>query len=469
MEKTPAQKFSFKTAPQMKKKFILSSYMKDAVHILTLPVLELNRFIEQEIEINPLLEKTEKSKNEYLLAEEDKKTTDPDISECPYHFQENKKINTYEKKNGSFLENKKDSFIENIISPPSIYDCLLFQVSIAFKIPEDKLVATHLIGSLNSQGFLDSPLEEIAKELNISEKKLRNILKIIQSFDPPGIGATSLSESLLIQLERQGKKNLSIYHIIKNYFQDLLDKNFSKISKKTKISLSKIQTLSKNELKKLNFSPLQTLIPNNPQPITPDIVVKQEENKWIIMVNEQNLPKFYIQDKYNNEMASFSPSERDYIKKYISRGVWLKKAIESRRIKLIKVMQLIIKMQKNFLLGEGSLFPMTYKDLSSFLKCHVSTISRIVANKYISCPLGLLPMRSFFSSPLKCNSQKKSSAAALQILKKLVQEEDKKKPLSDGQLTQKLCNLGFSLARRTVTKYRKKLHISSSNLRQKTI
>jgi RNA polymerase sigma-54 factor len=460
-------KFYLEPKIRILNKFMQSQHMKSVFYALTLPVLELKQWIEKEIEENPLVEKEDLLPigKEKCFSE---KSENIDLSDNPIENIPWSSSNLHERRRAITKEENEHPIFDNLPKKESLFDHLLFQASIVFKSKTDIKIAEQIIGSLNSKGFLDISLQEIADYLKIEVTKIEKTLEIVQSFHPPGIAARNLEESFLIQLKHQNKEDSVAYRIVKFHYNDFIHNKFAALSKKLNLSLESLQKIINKDLKKLVIIPSLKFSDELSQPIIPDVIIKHEQNRWIISINDQDIPKICIQNKYDSILHSLDKNERQYLQKYMLQGKWLIRAINSRNTTLTKVVYSIVKIQRHYLLGISPLIPMNYKDLSAELKLHISTISRAVSNKYVACPIGLVALRSFFSSsPSKSTSNKNTSTdTALKLLKNLIIDEDRKHPLSDAKLAKKIDELGIFLARRTVAKYRKKLKIASAKQRK---
>lgn len=461
-EKTMKPRLLLSTKLKMQHRLLLSQHMKAALHALTLPVLELKDWALKEIEKNPLIEI--KDKEEFNSFEEGSDSG----SSYTYVDEKPKTSNNLHQKHIPFKsEEITQPIIDRLENKESLFDYLLFQATVLFTSKEDIKIAKYIIGNLNSKGFLDLSTKEIAEDLNLNIEKVEKTLKLIQKLDPPGIGCRNLQESLLVQLEAQKKDASVAYKLVKFHFQELLYKKFGLISKKMGVGLESILKIINEDLKGLTLNPAQNFSDEISEPIVPDLTINFDQNKWSISINDQDIPKITIPKKYNDILNNLDRSERQTVQKYLLQGRWLVKAINSRRSTLIKIVSYIVKKQRSFLLGLGPLLAMNYKELSSKLNLHISTISRAISNKYASTPIGIISLRSLFSGASKSKSNKdESTDTPLKILKKLISEEDKKNPLSDEDLAKMIDRQGFTLARRTVAKYRKNLKIASANQRK---
>lgn len=437
----------------LQRKVILSPKLTLALRILSLPALELKSFLEEEIEKNPLLEKIELPTDQVIFKEE--KTEEIDFSKNPFQYLS--KSNTLE-----------FSALDRVASQKSLYDHLFFQSKVIFKNNKDLMIAKYIIGSLNSSGFLDIPLEEITSKFNISHQMVERVLKTLQSFDPVGIASTSLQECLINQLINQNKENSLAYKILKDHFNNLLEDNLDIISKKFKVPLNKLKETLKKELKNLTFSPAENFINDFPNStIIPDVIIGYDEKRWMITINDKMVPKFVLSSKYQEIFDDLKEEEKKFINKHIDQGRWLQKAINIRKEHLKKIVLYIINKQKNYILKTGPLIPLNYKEVADFLSLNSSTIYRAVSKKYVALPDRIISMNYFFSRSIdSINEEKTSKEYALNILKKLIENEDKKKPFSDSMLCKKMSNLGIFLARRTISKYRKKMKIEPARKRK---
>ncbi len=401
---------------QLQQSQFLVHLMQNTFKLLQMNILELKDYVFSEVEKNPLLE------TEYKYFSFNRYTSYPI----------------------DYLESKK-----------SLFHHLMTQAREFFK-QKDLNIAENIIGNLDENGFFTISIKEISKNLKIAENKVKDILNIIQTFDPIGIAAKNLQESLLLQI---ADKNSLSYLVIDKYFDKILQNKIPWIAKKLNIESKKLQLLLEKTLKKLDFSPGRSYSQDSYlTSITPDILIKKEGKNWIVEINEEDIPIFKINQKYKKI--------KNLPKKYLFSFKHLQKNILLRRKTLIDIAFYIIKKQRAFLMNKAPLKPMTVKEVAEKLNVHISTISRAISNKYVKCPNAIFAMKAFFTNPL-FNNETKSQANAIEVLKQLIENEDKKKPLSDEALSRLMKKNGFNLQRRTIAKYRKKLLIGTSNLRKK--
>lgn len=407
-----------KIQPSQNQKFHLTHLMKRTFLIMQMTNLELKEFLFTEIEKNPIL---------------DIKIT-----------------------SNASTKKKYNDFV-SIKYKPSLFEHLLIQTKEHFHLKEDLFIAENIIGNLDKKGYYTYDIEILAKALKVDINKISKILEIIKTFDPKGIAAKNLQERILLQTN---DKNSLEYKIIKDHFPEILKNKILKIAKKLKIKTQELQILIEKILKNTNFDPTLDFLPIQTKEINPDIIIKKTKKNWIIEI-EEDLPFFEINKSYVNILEKEKTRSS---KKYIFRAQILMKNILARRKILQNIVAYIIKKQSSFILRKGYLKPLTIKEIAAFLNVNPSTISRALLNKYIQCPLGLLPIKAFFSNSYKTLQNLKHIKTAIE---EIITEEDKQKPLSDIELTKKLRQKGFNLQRRTVSKYREKLYIGTSYQRKK--
>ena len=407
-------KISITTKIKQATKHYLSQKMLTSITILSLPVLELKNWLLKQAEQNPLIIIKEKTNKLSSVAS---------LDYLPTHS--------------------------------SLYDSLIFQAHLEIHCPEKLKIAKYIIGSLDSHGFFTQEKAALAQEAGYPLKEIAEVLTIIQTFDPPGIAAENVQHSLLLQLERNNKQKSLAYKVFREYFKDLLNNKISDISRKLNIPIASLYNEIKQVLKKLTTNPASQFQPSLVMPIIPDIIAKHEQNKWIITTNEEDLPLLQLQKVDNmNEVCC---------KSFLTSGKKLFLLLNKRKEFLIKLTVFIIQKHKGYLLHQTNMLPLTYKEAAIELNVNISTIARAVSGKYIDSPLGILPMKHFF--PRSTTDKNISNKTALDLLKSLINEENKKRPLSDKRLSEKMQEQGIPCSRRIVTKYRKKLNIPSSKHR----
>lgn len=421
------------TSLQQHQQLLMNLAMKQAFHVLQLPLLELSEWLNEEIQTNPVLELQPPTK---------------------FYFKRHS--------HNSDLERQKNA----IPSTVSLYEHLIHQASLTFTQPEDLKIAEWLIGHFNEKGFLESPLNQIAPHIPLPQ--LQHILQTIQTFDPPGIGAQNLQESLILQLQVKDPPNPIALQILQLHFADLLHNRLPLISKQLHLALPQLIHVIKTHIAPLDLNPGYKYHSQIYPSITPDLYFHSLEGKWQVEVNLSFIPQFHIAPLYLQALKdqTLENEEYFYLRRQLTQGRWIMRTLNRRNQTLSRIGRFVLKKQQSFFNAEkAGLIPLSFKEAAQALDLHESTIARAVANKYVSSPLGIFPLKSFFQQgPVQAKISNHSLRA---ILAKTIQQEDKASPLSDAQLAKHFKKLGFPCARRTITKYRSSLKIASSCRRKK--
>jgi len=483
-----------------KQKLILTPQLYQAINILQLNLVELKDLIDEELVDNPLLEVKQEtgSITEKVNQEENALTQTEESNERREENNFDDWLSYFKEKDYRPLPNRsvveKENRDENFIYyRESLQDYLLIQLGTAVSSDIDYKIGEYLIGSIDDNGYLTVGLDDISLDLNIKRDKIKKILSLIQSFDPPGVGARNLQECLLIQIKYLDINNIKIEKIIKYHLQDLARKSFKKIAKDLKISVSEVQSLA--DVIKNSFDPKPGRRVGNFKEvkyILPDLVIiRKMGGGYRVILNDSYLPQIEINPRYktileagNNispydkrkliKKGSISDHEIKDAKKYVEEKLnsakWLIKGIEQRKKTIYRIAETLIEYQKSFL-DKGILYikPLTLRKLAGRLEIHESTVSRAIHNKMVQTPRGLLKMKFFFSKGV---DKKSGGTISTDKIKKLIKEyvnnENCLKPSSDQKLADLLSEKGgVNISRRTVAKYREILKIPSSNLRKR--
>ncbi|MEC7839802.1 MAG: RNA polymerase factor sigma-54 [Chlamydiota bacterium] len=473
-------------------RLIMSPQMQQAIKLLQVPILELSQTIQQELETNPVIELVE----EQLERDYENEQLEESIQESESDFSEGDELN-FENENFDIIdhlnddyndlfgeaenyslrrsteEDKLKTFLEaNIQKNTSLYDTLITQARETFETETEIQAAETIIGSLDDKGFLSSTLHEIAIFTGVNESTLKKVLPVIQTFDPPGIAAISLKDSLLLQLMLKGKQNSLAFKIIQNHFKDLLHNKIKVITAKLHCTPKQVSEAVSNDISKLDLQPGNTLSDEYPQGITPDLHIFIDENGQLATnISNEFIPNLKINSKYLKMIDDPNVPEetKSFIQQKISSAQWLLKNITERNNTIERIGLLLVKTQKQFFENpNGKLVPMTMKKYSEELDLHESTIARAVSNKYLSCDRGIFPLRFFFTNAIECDDGSNlSSTSVKDLLDELIKGENKLKPYSDEILSRLLKRKGVRCARRTIAKYRAELNLGNAQQRKK--
>ncbi len=483
----------------------LSPQQIQLIKLLEIPTMELEQRIKKELEENPALEEgepdedidvsdneeseNEESEDDEISKDDEKIKKDDEFSledyieeddnETPYY---NLTVNNY----------SKDDNVKEIIfaNGQTFHESLISQIQLRFLTPKQTKLAEYIIGNLDEDGYLRRDLSAIVDDLAFLQNmetnniELEEILKLVQQLDPPGLGARTLQECLLLQIKRKDEKNLSVkiaIAILNDYFEEFTKKHYDKIIKKL--------SLTEKELKKAieeiihlspkpgnTFSDSQT---KNPNQITPDFVVENNDGKLFVSLNSQNAPQLKVSPAYASMIQDYQSNKKKkdkrnkeaitFTRQKIDSAKWFIDAIQQRQNTLILTMNAIVNYQYDFFKeGDETLIkPMILKDIADITNLDISTISRVANSKYVQTQFGIYSLKYFFSESMQNDAGEEVSTREIkQILQDEIGKEDKSNPLTDEELTEVLLTRGYPIARRTIAKYREQLNIPVGRLRK---
>ena len=467
----------------------LAPRMIQSMEILQMSTLDLLEKIEQELNNNPVLELAEPEKpaealeqdvldddmgNESLgqgdeLAEGFEQLHSLDDSFSDYMY----RTAPVKRSSGEDLDRKLEAMKNTAARPQSLHEYLTEQWRLVEADKPVKKAGTMIIDYINKKGYLAVRLEQLySKDRKDFElKHLKSALKLVQKLDPSGVGARNLKECLLIQLSHSSDDVEFEKELVLNYMKEILGNHLPEISKKTGCSLEKINK-ALTRLSKLDTSPGLSVSASQNHLISADVIAEQVENRFYVRLADAGMPQLMINDYYA-KMASdrdVNDKTRNFLKNNVRSAKWIMDAIEQRKRTLLKVSKAVVKHQADYF-DKGKLYlkPLPMSKIADEVGIHLATVSRAVSDKYIQCSWGVVPLREFFSGGLKDDTGQWLSWKAVQVkLQKIIDSEDKTKPLSDDQIKEKLAEAGIkNIARRTVAKYRKLLNIPAARFRKK--
>jgi len=464
----------------------LSPLQIQIIKLLELPTIELEQRIKKEIDDNPALEVNYESEKD---EQEDQNNDDSDNFSLDDYLNGND-IPSYKLLTKNYSVNDKH-FDMPSVSGIDFKESLIIQLGLKDLNDEDINLAKYLIGSLDDDGFLRRELENIVDDLafnaniNTTEKHLEGLLKIIQSFDPAGVGARNLQECLLLQLKRKedahSKNNSLAITIVNDFFDAFTKKHYDKITKKLDISDEKLKEIV-SIITKLNPKPGGAY--SDPsvkiqQHIIPDFILENENGNLILSLNSSSIPELNVSRSYAEMLTDYSKNHKNiskdhkqavsFIRQKLDSAKWFIDAIKQRQNTLLVTMNAIIEFQKKYFLtaNESFLKPMILKDIAEITNLDISTISRVANSKYIQTDFGVFLLKTFFSEAMYTTDGEEISSRKIKaVIKDVIDSEDKKDPLTDDALTEELTKSGYKIARRTVSKYRIQLNIPVGRLRK---
>lgn len=462
----------------------LSPQQIQFIKLLQVPTMELESRIEEELEVNPALEEGREEaaeSNEDFEEKEETAQDDIDLDEYLRHDD----FGGY-KTQGIQGGDEEDREMP-ISSQQTLSDSLNDQLGFLKLDERQALVAKQLVGSIESDGYIRRDLDAIVNDLAFSqnvetdEDELEEILYKIQTFEPAGIGARNLQECLLLQLERIGELDdihTLAYQILDTAFIEFTKKHYDKLIKKFEISEELLKE-AVNVITKLNPKPGSTASNGGrAQYVIPDFILTSTDDELNLALNSRNAPELKISRSYSDMLNTYNESKSkdkkmketiSFVKQKLDSAKWFIDAIRQRQNTLLKTMNAIIKYQHEFFMtgDEVNLRPMILKDIAEEVEMDISTISRVANSKSVQTEFGTFPLKFFFSESLTTESGEDVSSREIKAtLKKVILEENKSKPLSDDKIVGVLKEKGYTLARRTVAKYREQLGIPVARMRK---
>ena len=451
---------------EMKMQHSLAPQLYQSLEILQMPIMDLQNLIKQELSENPTLEMINKNTDVNLEIESgtlDQEQFDMEISSY--------EPDNYNYTSSSELTEKYQYMMDSLVEDVTLQNHLLQQLDEHILNKQEKTIAELIIGNIDDDGYLILNTDELKETPNFPEEEFDQILKLIQTFEPVGVGARDLKECLLIQLDSKKMKNEDVYTIISEHM-DLLAKNkLEKISHEMNISIEDVKKNSEI-IKSLDPKPGQNISSKSADYIIPEIYVEKSNNdKLVVKANDKPYPKLFISQKYLNMLKdnSVTKETKKYIREKISKSKLMIQSIDQRLSIIELVATEILKIQYSFFNKDSDeLIPLNMKKIADKLDVHETTVSRATSGKYIQTSRGIFEMKYFFNPPVPTVSgQMRSNQYAKNILSKIIAKEDIKKPYSDSKLSELLKEKDILISRRTVAKYRDQLNILPSNLRKK--
>lgn len=453
---------------QLKLKQTLAPQLIQSLKMLQMPILKLEQTLRHELVTNPLLEEIEEidetASDEQEQESSEEKEEPVDWDEYLYEEEEGYKVREQK-------EQRDDNFESIVTTHENLYDHLSEQLSFLKLSEEEHLIGEYIIGNISPDGYLTISVAEMAAEMQIEESRIEDILKKIQRFDPSGVGARDLRESLMIQLEDRGQTDTLAYRLVNEHLNDLEKKSILQLSKIMKVPFEKIQK-AVEVIKGLSPSPTYGRFDTAAMPVVPDLIVERFGDEFVVYHNDKNIPRLRINANYKELVKRGNKSSKDtkdYIKQKLEQARWLLNSINQRRSTMIRVMEAIIEEQKEFF-DKGSAFlkPLIMEDIAQKLDMNVATISRVSNGKYVQTPLGVYEIKYFFNSGIsRENGDDMSKRSVKQHIEEIIKKENPEKPLSDQEIYRMLNDEGIKLARRTVTKYREELKIKPARFRKR--
>ena len=466
---------------KLTQQLIMTPQLQMAIKLLQLSRLELLDQIHQELEENPALEEVQETQPDDRHTEQTPKTEAESADNQEVTIEEkipddidwSNYIDEYNSvgRTSFETENRDAPRYEAFISKKeSLNDHLIWQLAMSFPAEYEQELASLIIGNLNKDGYLDVPLEDLAATSGASLDQVQDALDLVQSFDPIGVAARGLGECLLIQAHHLGIDTPLITAIVTNHMNHLENKNYKAISRALKVKFDEVVE-AVNVIRSLEPRPGREFSDETPQYIVPDIYVYKVDDEFVIMLNDDGMPKLRVNALYKKSLsqkAKLPGDAENYIQDKMRSAAWLIKSIHQRQKTIYKVMESILRFQRPFFeRGIAHLKPMVLRDVAQDIEMHESTISRVTTNKYAYTPQGIFELKYFFNSSIrKSHGGEIASASVQQKIKDIIANENPRKPYSDDKIAKLLKEANIKIARRTVAKYREILGVLPSNKRK---
>ena len=493
--------FGLQLSQRLTQSLVLAPQLQQSLALLQAPTLELKALVEQELQQNPVLEEIDEQ--EKSASDESELPEIPDLAEPPDdlkfemadpapakesaepvddfqaefdklvqldqdwrdHFaQANSPI-----RNTTEEEEKRQFMFDSLTAETSLSQHLIEQVRDAGLDDEGQGIAELLIGNIDDYGYLNTTIDELSTSTQLPAEKIAEVLKVIQTFEPVGVGARDLRECLMLQLERAGQRESLEYRIVQDYMEALGKRRIPEIARGTGRSVEEVQT-SLATIARLEPRPGRAFLSTIEQYVAPEVFVHKIGDDFTVTTNDEQIPHLRISNVYKDLMSQGENNAevKNYIREKIRAGKFLIKSLHQRQQTIANIGREIVKRQREFMeKGVAYLKPMTMAQVAEVVGVHETTVSRAVSSKYIETPQGVFEMKFFFTAGLQSSSgQDVSNTSVKDMIAEIFKNENTGKPLSDQEVVKMLGDKGISIARRTVAKYRDELNILPSNLRK---
>jgi len=487
----------------MTQSLVLAPQLQQSLALLQAPTLELKALVEMELQQNPVLEEAALSEAEMLDKEAgdgESPNAAADPAEPPADLNqdtaadkgENEPVDEFQAEFERLVqldqewrdhfaqtnlpsrasaeeEEKRQFMFDSLVASTSLQETLLEQVRESSLKEDEWPIAEMLIGNIDEYGYLKVSLEELVSTTGVPFAEVEQVLKVVQSFDPAGVGARDLRECLMLQLERAGEKDTLEYRIVSEFIEALGKRRIPEIARGTGTEVDEVQDAMEN-IARLEPRPGRSFLPNNDQYVLPEVFVTRSGDDFVVSTNNDHIPHLRISNTYKDLMSQGENSAevKNYIREKIRAGKFLIKSLHQRQQTIVNIAREIVNRQREFLKkGVSHLKPLTMVQVAEVVGVHETTVSRAVSGKYIQTPQGTFEMKYFFTAGIQTASgDGMSNTSVKDMIAEIFERENSNKPLSDQEVVKMLKEKGIVIARRTVAKYRTELNILPSNLRK---
>ncbi len=473
---------------KLSQQLVMTPQLQQAIKLLQLSRLELQQAVREELEVNPALEEevegapeeqegTEASPQVEAQAGTESAEAPPsreliDRVDWDYYFGDGAAAAG---PRGDRDRDEEDGrpYYENLLTrKPSLAEYLEMQVNLSTEDEGLREIASYLIGNIDDNGYLKVSAEETAEALGKPLEEVERAIARIQTLDPPGIGARDLRECLMIQAREKGEEYALPLKILADHFDLFTRGDVAGTARRLKLSREVVREAFQ-KLVALWPKPGRAFLGDDVHYITPDAYVFKTDNQWVITLNEDGQPRLRLSAYYRDLLSAgdrLGKEDKEFLKQKINSALWFIKSIQQRQRTIYKVVESIMKLQRDFLeSGAKSLKPLTLRDVAEDISMHESTVSRVTSNKYVYTPHGIFELKFFFNSGLNRDGGEENiaSKSVKEKILEIIRSEGEENPLSDQDLVRILRNQGIRIARRTVTKYRQAMGVLPSSKRKK--
>lgn len=456
---------------KLSQQLVMTPQLQQAIKLLQLSRLELLETVQQELMENPFLDESEYEAdvrdNEELSesqAEEELVRT-ADWENYLGEFSSTSKQATGRE---AEIPEEGMSFEARLATKPSLEGHLNWQMRLSNFTEHEVAVGDIVIGNIDNNGYLQASMEEILSMVQSTEEEVERVVRKIQRLDPVGIAARTPQECLLVQMDVLGLDDPILVSLIKDHLEDLEKNRYKPLARKFKISMDELKEYL-DIMQTLDPMPGANYSSTDPHYVSPDVFVYEYGDEFVIILNEDGMPRLQMNSYYMETMKGAQDKEKEYFQEKMRSAAWLMKSLYQRQRTLYKVVESIVRFQNPFFeKGVTKLKPLILKEVAEDIEMHESTVSRITTNKYVSTPHGIFELKFFFNSALELNDGSQVGSESVKaLIKQMIAEEDTKKPLSDERIGEILKEkLDVNIARRTVAKYRSAMSIPSSSKRK---
>ncbi len=474
---------------------MMTPQLQQAIKLLAMSNVELAEFVDQEIERNPLLERTDLPQETAV-----KKVTEDDVPDAPFSADEARGLDgdganspsdggpaqaagqqmppldsgwqNLRSSGGLSLDNDAEDFASNLSCAATLAEHLTSQLNLHFRKASDLLIGGQIIGAVNDQGYLTARPQAIADQLGSALADIERVLAVLKTFDPAGVFAADLQECLTLQLKERNRFDPAMQLLIA-HLPLVAKRDYAALKNLCAVSLDDLHDMIA-ELRQLNPKPGHAFGSEPVMPVLPDVTVRAaQDGSWLVEINTETLPRLLLNNRYAAQVAGAASKAEDklFLSECQTKASWLVKSLEQRARTILKVAQEIVKQQDAFLvLGVAHLRPITLRVVADAIEMHESTVSRVTSNKYMATPRGTFELKYFFTNAIASSDvygEQHSSESVRHRIKEMIAGEIADQILSDDDLVEKLKAENIDIARRTVAKYRESLHIQSSVQRRR--